>query len=147
MSKLTAKDHSDIRARLYAVRDDSYALNKVTGELWAEWRDTPKEQEAHSLINSYSQLYTYCPQGTQLTFVFLRASQSYNGNTNRVWKVVTAHNNTIIVLTGYMLNVGVGHATRDEHNIELSGSDADSLTYQLSHVLYGNENELKTYYF
>lgn len=122
--------HAAIHATLrdaYARSADPVELNTIVGRLWEQYPDLDK----HGFINAVAQLYRLCPKGGRITCVYLGSTPAGQHR----WEVFVSWNNETCRITGYMLEVGIGRETRDEH-LSTSGYAAD-LAVQLGYFLYG----------
>lgn len=119
-------------------------LDEVEKTLHAAYRDNDEHYDKRGLVNSWVQLYRLCPPGTQIACVYIRSNRDTDGNTSRVWKVFGVYNNKeVAMLTGYMLHIGIGRASRSTNDYELiTTSTADELAQALSTALYGVDNKL-----
>lgn len=146
MAHLTRDERSDIIGQFASAMDqntrDLAAL--ALHQRYEGCEDTTKRLDAYGLINSLESLYRLCPKGTELGFVFVRAS-----DTRRYYKVIVgsrAANGHFEVnpITGYILDLEIGkNATSGNGTYVLSTTgDANTITTHLSQTLHGNAYDL-----
>ena len=138
-----------VHAAWDAANGDPVTFQESANRLWDLYKQEDGENYARrGLLNSWCQLYVYASAaGTQLTCVYIKGTNSYNGNFSRTWQVfvpyasASGENLETMFITGYLLDIGIGKRSRttgDSFALSIQGY-ADDIAQQLHSKLFHRE--------